>query len=365
MELHVTYLVASFIIKWQFNLSMNDLGVDAEVGNRLIEIKTGGTSSSMRSIREGLMQLAYALKERENATGYLVLSDSRVTKQSIEGEWKRALAVLNADIGKRIVISLEKDGELQGVTRSLDPETQTVIMDAIQKERASSGPLLNRSDAAFVVTKVLINQWLVSGEAVTTAWLTETCGYSYPTVARVIQGLGSLIERLPNRKVRLRYFPDEEYLRMIANSGRARATARYVDASGDQRSPERHLHRLERLDPKGVAIGGVYGARHYFADLDIVGAPRLDISFHARDLGADIDFISTLDPALVRIKDARGPASVVVHQMYQANPLFAKREGGLAWADPVECLLDLHDARLELQAKQLLDFLRATRPKVP
>jgi hypothetical protein len=344
---------------------MNDHGIDARVGNRLIEIKRGGTSSSMRSIREGLMQLAYALNERKDATGYLVLSDSRVTQQSIEGEWKRALAVLNTDIGKRLVISLEKDGELQGVTRILDPETQTVIRDAIQKERASSGPLLNRSDAAFVVTKVLINQWLVNGEAVTTTWLMETCGYSYPTVANVIKGLGSLVERLPNRKVRLRYFPDEEYLRLIANSGRARATARYVDASGGQRSPERHLHRLERLDPKGVAIGGVFGARHYFADLDIVGAPRLDISFHARDLGADIDFINTLDPALVRTHDPRGPASVVVHQVYQAKSLFAKRDGGLAWADPVECLLDLHDARLETQARQLLDSRKARRPKVP
>lgn len=311
------------------------------------------------------MQLAYALKEREDATGYLVLSDSRVTKQSIEGEWKRAMTVLNTDIGNRIVISLEKDGELQGVTRPLDPETQTVITDVLHKERARSGPFVNRSDAAFVVTKVLINQWLASGEAVTTTWLTESCGYSYPTVARVIQGLGSLIERLPNRKVRLRYFPDEEYLRLIANSDRARATARYVDASGDQRSPERHLHRLERIKPKGVAIGGVFGAKHYFADLDIVGAPRLDLSFHVRDSGADIDFINKLDPALKRSDDPHRPASVVVHQVYHADSLFSKRDGGLAWADPIECLLDLHDARLEMQAKQLLDALRARRPKVP
>ena len=344
---------------------MKDLGIDAVVGNRLIEIKTGGTSSSLRSIREGMMQLAYALEQRKDATGYLVLSDARVTKKRIEGEWKRALTVLKTDIGKRIVISLEKDGELQGVTRLLDPETQTVITDVLQRERAQSGPLVNRSDAAFVVTKVLINEWLVSGEAMTTTWLAETCGYSYPTVANVIQGLGSLIERLPNRKIRLRTFPDEEYLRLIANSDRARSTARYSDASGDQRSPDRHLRRLELLNPKGVAIGGVFGAKHYYSDLDIVGAPRLDISFHARDLGADVDFINKLDPALKRFDDPRLPASVVVHQVYHANSLFTMRDGGLAWADPVECLLDLHDARLEMQAKQLLDSLKAKRPKVP
>jgi hypothetical protein len=344
---------------------MEDRGPDAEVGNRLIEIKTGGTSSSMRSIREGLMQLAYGLHERKEATGYLVLSDTRATKQTIEDEWKCASAVLDTDIGKRIVISFEKDGEIQGITRPLDPETKTVIADILRKKRAQSGPHINRPDARFVVTKVLINQWLVSGEAMTATWIAATCGYSYPTVAKVIQGLGSLIERLPNRKIRLRSFPNDEYLRLIANSDRARATARYVDASGDQRSPDRHLRRLERLNPKGVAIGGVYGARHYFADLDIVGAPRLDLSFHARDLEADIDFINKLDPALERTHDLSRPASVVVHHVYNANPLFAKRIEGLAWADPVECLLDLHDARLEMQAKQFLDALKAKRPNFP
>jgi hypothetical protein len=343
---------------------MKNLGIDAEVGNRLIEIKTGGTSSSLRSVREGLMQLAYALEERKDATGYLVLADTRVTKQRIDAEWKRALTVLNADIGRRIVISLENDGELQGVTRPLDPETKTVIANVLQMERSQFGAHVNRSDAGFVVTQVLINQWLVSDQAVTTTWLTKTCGYSYITVAKVIHRLGSLIERMPNRKIRLRRFPDEEYLRLLANSDRSRATARYVDASGSQRSPERHLRRLERLNPKGVAIGGVFGAMHYFADLDIVGAPRLDLSFHARDLGADIDFIGKLDPALERVDDPRLPSSVVVHQVYHANSLFAKRDGGLAWADPVECLLDLHDARLEIQAKQLLDALKAKRQKV-
>jgi hypothetical protein len=346
-------------------ITVNDLGIDAEVGNRLIEIKAGGTSSSMRGIRDGVMQLAYALNERVDATGYLVLSDARVTKQRIEDEWKRALTVLNADIGKRIVISLENNGKLQGVTRPLDSETQTVILDVLHKERTESGPHVNRPDAGFVVMKVLINQWLLSGEAVTTNWISNTCGYSYPTVANVIRGLGDRIERLPSRKVRLRFFPNEEYFRMMANSDRARSTAWYVDSSGDQRSPDRHLRRLERLNPNGVAIGGVYGARHYCADLDIVGAPRLDLSFHASDLGADIDFIGKLDPALKRSDDKRLAASVVVHQVYHAKSLFTKRDSGLSWADPVECLLDLHEARLEMQAKQLLDALKARRPRIP
>jgi hypothetical protein len=43
-----------------------------------------------------------------------------------------------------------------------------------------------------------------------------------------------------------------------------------------------------------------------------------------------------------------------------ADPLFAPREGGLAWADPVECLLDLHEAKRDMQAGQFRDYLEST-----
>jgi hypothetical protein len=109
----------------------------------------------------------------------------------------------------------------------------------------------------------------------------------------------------------------------------------------------------------------VLGAKHYFPDLDIVGTPRLDISLHARDPRVDLDFIEKLDPALQRVKDPLEPASVVVHNVYHANSLFVPREGGLQWADPVECLLDLHEARLEMQAVQFLDALSKRHPLNP
>jgi hypothetical protein len=44
---------------------------------------------------------------------------------------------------------------------------------------------------------------------------------------------------------------------------------------------------------------------------------------------------------------------------------FTPRDGGLAWADPVECLLDLHEARLEMQASQFLEALQRNRPAKP
>jgi hypothetical protein len=49
---------------------------------------------------------------------------------------------------------------------------------------------------------------------------------------------------------------------------------------------------------------------------------------------------------------------VVVHAVRHADPLFNPRDGGLAWADPLECLFDLHEARLEMQTAQFLAHLQ-------
>ncbi|HEY1791891.1 MAG TPA: hypothetical protein VGG34_03170 [Opitutaceae bacterium] len=337
--------------------------VDAEVGDCLIEVKIG--TASLRNIRAGLLQLAYALERQPKKRGYLLLSDAGITESRIQMEWELARAVLNSDVARRVTIGVEKEGRLRGVLQSIDLDTKRVLLEVLEKQREKSGPRMGRSDASFVVLKVLLHHWLTDGGAVTSEWLSRKCGYTYPTVANALKGLGSATERDSSRRVRLRGFPHEEYLRLVAMSDHARATARYADASGQARSPERHLRRLEAMGLKAVGVGGVIGARHYFEDLDIVGAPRLDISFHARGPAADVDFIYKLDPALRQITDPREPASLVIHQVYHADPFFSPRSGGLNWADPVECLLDLHEAHLEIQAKQFLDVLKRRRPLKP
>ena len=103
------------------------------------------------------------------------------------------------------------------------------------------------------------------------------------------------------------------------------------------------------------------GAKHYDPELDIVGAPRLDLSLHSPGRKLDLDFIKRLDPALKQVADPLAPASVAVHAVRHADPLFTPREGGLTWADPVECLFDLHEVRLDIQAAQFLEALQRQR----
>ena len=345
------------------NQKPQDLGIDAEIGHRLVDVKIG--VAGLRSVRMGLFQLAYALADRPNSEGFLVLSDVAITRERLEREWQHAASVLRPEMLNRLSLCIEENGHFSGIPRNPDPATERILSDVIAMERTRAGPRLARPDASFVVTKILVHQWLTSGKPVTADWLMRTSGYSYPTIANVLKSLGSLIERESDRRVLLRWFPHEEFVRLLALSNRARTTARFADRSSQPRSPESHVQRLEKLHPPHLAIGGVLGAKHCFADLDLVGSPRLDLSIHCPKSHMDLDFIAKLDPALKRIEDPLEPANVVVHAVRHADALFAPREGGLHWADPVECLLDLHDARLAAPAAQFLNALQHARPSTP
>jgi hypothetical protein len=316
---------------------------------------------AIRTVRTTLMRLAYRLADEPGVRGHLVLEDSGITEERMQSEWVRAARVLRADILDRITVSLQRGSRVTVIPPGEVPSaTATILQEhAAAQHQAANRP--TRPDYGFVILKLLMHQWLMSDEPVTSEWLGRTAGCSYPTVARALKALGSIVERSSDRRVRLRYFPREEFERLVATSERARSTIRFADRSGQPRTPESRVRRLEKLSPANVAIGGVLGARHYVSELDLVGTPRLDLSVHCRDAAPDLTFISELDPALEREDDPHKPASVVVHAMRHADPLTVPREGGLAWADPIECVFDLREARLASQAGEFLETMTARR----
>lgn len=333
--------------------------VDARVGHDLIEVNFG--VDALRTVRTSLMQVAYPLGEEPAAHGFVVLVDSPITAERLREEWGRAAAILRRDVLSRLSICIFENGRVTGIPHDPDAATLHTLANVIKHEREKTAP--PRVDYSFVVTKILLLHWFTSGEPVTAEWLARTAGCSYPSVARVLRSLGSLIERTSDRRIVLRWFPREEFARLLATADRARSTVRFADNSGQPRSPESHVRRLVKLDPPGVAIGGVLGAKHYEPELDLVGTPRLDLSIHCPDRNIDLGFVQKLDPALQRVEDPLKPATIVVHAIRHANSFIIPRNGGLSWADPIECLLDLHEARLEMQAAQFLDRLQ-TKVKV-
>jgi hypothetical protein len=332
-----------------------DKTVDLQIGNSLIEVRRG--EDAVRGIRTSIMQLAYSVASRPGCEGFLVLPDSKITRERLREEWKLASSVLKPDLAHRISLYIGEGDHFVGIPRDPDAETQSTLAKVVALEQPRRRSRGAQGNASFVVLKILLHHLVTEGSPVTTGWLERTSGYSYPTIAIILQSLGSLIERQPNRRLRLRWFPKREFSRLLAMAGRARSTVRFADRSGQPRSLDAYVRRLEKLSPPGLAIGGVLGAKHYFPNLDIVGTPRLDVSLHCPDREMDIDFVSQLDPALKRVEDPLEPANLAVHAVRHAESLFKPRKGGLNWADQIECLLDLHEDGLEMQATQFLNHL--------
>jgi len=107
-----------------------------------------------------------------------------------------------------------------------------------------------------------------------------------------------------------------------------------------------------------VAIGGVVGATNWFEHLDLHGTPRLDLSVHAPGTYINVDFVRELDPALeLATETASGPA-VVIHAVRRAQSLFDRQSMNETWADPAECLLDLHEMGFTQQATEWLEAVK-------
>ena len=335
-----------------------DQSVDVRVGDALIEVKFG--VDALRTLRTSLMQVAYAVGDDPATRGYVVLVDSPISEERLRHEWNRAAAVLHGDVLHRLTICLHTPNHIVGIPHDLDTETQRILSEVVEAKRGRMHTA--RTDYAFVIQKILLHRWLTNPEPVTSDWLARTAGCSYPAVARALRSLGSLIDRSSDRRVSLRWFPADAVARLATTAERARSTVRFADQSGQPRSAESHIRRLEKLNPPGLAISGVLGAKHYDSDLDLVGTPRLDLSQHCPGRKLNLGFIERLDPALKRVEDPLAPANLVVHAVRHADPLFTPRAGGLAWADPVECLFDLHEARLDQQAAQFLETLQRQRP---
>ncbi len=327
-------------------------GVDAEIGNRLIATKAG--VAALRSVRVGLMQLAYALAARPDASGFLLLPDVSITRSRLQEEWGLASSAFRPELMNRLSICIGEGDHFVGIPKNPDTETQRIISRWITSQGSRAGSHLPRADYSFLVLELLIHRWLCNEGPMTTAWLMKTAGCSYQTVAGILRRLDHCLVRHSDRRVELVKFPKEEWARLVAVSEKARSPIRFADRSGQPRSSESILRRLQRLGRQDIALGGVMGAMHYLPRLDLMGNPRLDLSVHCPGKAADLSFIERLDPALARVDRRDDPASLVVHLVRRREAFFEPGKDGLNWADPVECLLDLHEARLEPQAREFL-----------
>jgi hypothetical protein len=214
-------------------------------------------------------------------------------------------------------------------------------------------------DFPFIILKLLVYAWLTNRGGLTARWLADAAGCSYPTVVSATKRIGRVVSRRKDRRLELEGFPRQEWARLLMVADEARSTMRFADRSGEPRSASSLGERLTETRPRHVAIGGVLGARHYQPEIDLVGLPRLDVCVHCPGRSADVSFVRRLDPALEATSDPTEPARLVFHFVRHRQPLFEPSSHGLPWADPPECLMDLHEARLETPAAEFVRALSA------
>lgn len=304
--------------------------------------------------------MAAAVDGEADALQLLCLVSPRMTEERIEKEWKLCSRVLRPEVVRRLAVHVALAG---GRSRSFGEVAESLAeelcRDTVRRERRSGTASLRAPDYSFIILKLFVYGWLTYRGPITARWLADTAGCSYPTVASATRRIERAITRRQDRRLELREFPRQEWSRLLTIADEARSTMRFADRSGQPRSALSLLQRLQELRPRGVALGGILGARHYHPGLDLMGLPRLDVCVHSPERSAEVGFVRRLDPALEVTSDPTEPARLVVHFVRHHASLFEPDSGGLPWADPAECLMDLHEARLEPQAAELVRALRA------
>jgi len=316
-----------------------------------------------RRLRATLMDLARVVSTSETIRrAVLVLEEPGITDARLREEWQGAASVIRPEIFSQLSAVIRQSGKWSGIPDPPAASEVPLLEEILQHELSRRPAGASRSSGAHdEILRVLIHHWLLGRGPLSIGSLMEISGASHPTVSRSLERLGHCLTRHSDRSVELRIFPRDEWARLVAVSDDVRATVRFVDRSGQARSPGSLLRRLSSLGRQDIAVGGVWGAKHYHPSLDLIGNPRLDLSLHTARKAADLSFVERLDPALEKATRRDESPTLVIHTIRRAESLFQPVENGLPWADPVECLLDLHEARLESQALEFLKSFPATK----
>jgi len=306
--------------------------------------------ASIRDLRAALTQLAVHVADHEHVRcACLLVAVERLTQDRLRREWAALLSVLRPAVARRLALVAVADA----FSVCLPKDSATLAALAGAGRRVLAAPTardLPRTPKPVVVLKVLLSRRLSGAGPISRRELGAQAGCSYPTIAKAVDGLGRSVRQLSNRSVEFGQFPQEAWNGLLARA----PSQRPADAEG-------LLRRLQRLNPPGVALGGVVAAHHWDPHFDLRGLPRLDLSVETAG-GLDLGFVQRLDPALRATTVDDGAPVLVVHPIQRRVALSVPNpDGSLPIADPVETLLDLNELRLVEQAESLIEHLERTR----
>ena len=315
----------------------------------------------LRRLRAAFVEIARCVSLKKERNCVLLIEDPGISTARLLQEFEGFRAILRPEVQERLTIVVRRRGNLEKVVGHLPSETRESIELIIDRVRNASILRAKRpGEAFFDVLRVLLVQWFRSLGPVTSKELREQTGFSYPTIAECLEKLQPHLIRSSDRSIQLGTFPKDAWFKLFAQSEKVRSTQEFAERSGRPRPIETLVDRLQELQRSDIAVGGILGARHYWPGIDLFGTPRLDLIVHLPKKNDVTNVIRQLDPALKPAERGELPR-VAVHTLYRPVSFFRHEAATTPWADEVECLLDLHEARLESQAAEFLERLIAGR----
>lgn len=278
-----------------------------------------------------------------------VLRDPEYSTDAIKEVWKLCEQIFKSEIIKDvrlIVMRSSADGEyeFEGYPKKVSNDEIKHIMDHLPQKRN----LQIAGNSSHEILRVLMLRWLKRLGPTTLTELGDDAGYTYKPVRLAVDKLRLNLFK-GSGGYEFKSFPKAAWTKLVMEATTVRET-KWFHVDGDQpRSPAAMLDRFYKLSAETtnhVGMGGVTGARGY-SDIDLIGLPRLDFTVHCANDEPDLGFLKKLDPALKLTPESSGKCSVAIHLLRRPNAFFDDR-----LADPVECLLDLHEMRLDQQARE-------------
>lgn len=353
--------------------------IHGDGGDYLVELKQG--LASTRDLRAVMLSMAMTLNTGDNqAIFILVLLQPEMALGTVYDEWSKFYHAVSQNLRKQLELLVYDETGFNRVAPSAnDYETARLpmselikIINRVSKPVKGKGEL-PQPDLFHIVTTILIKNLVRENKFLQTKELQELACCSYPSVQRVLHKLEPWLERDSSRSLRLRHFPTDVWWKLLSHADNARHTLYFKDVSGQPRSIENMLKRFCKLNLPNMAVGGVTGSLSHFPKLDIVGSPRLDLNVHQPSKQKRVrrtslsptlilspeEIASKIDPGLEETTNPNDPIQLAIHYIRHKPCYFTYDEDlDMQIADEVECLFDLHGARLTPQAEQFLNHLK-------
>ena len=320
-------------------------------GDILLEIKRTSAAVELRGV---LLSLAYLLTEEPpSSRAVCVLTDTRLTKERVQEEITRFQEAVNPALARRVFLVAIKDGAIHGEMLPIDTSLLPMIIESAQRESANPAGRVSQQ----AVKTAALSRWHITSGRLGVADMQRATGASMPTVIAAFRAMqqDGLVYPVGTGWHLVDELPWDSVQRMVEAHAAERRVIRFKDPTGHARSPLAMAERLRKLLSAGesadVGLGGVLGSLQYYPDLDITGAPRLDLCVYDGDAG----FVRKIDAGLIETSDPADKAALVLH--LTRDPRRGPRPPGeLHPASVVDCLADLLEIGLQSEAR---DFWHA------